>query len=324
MGSVTQLTRTAQFELGLVVGAVGAALAVAWTLGLPSRWARWPVAGLAHVAAALVALEAAGTRRLLLRPDGWGLATVALAVGGGLLAQRGADPILTALVLLPAGAAALQDLRDLRPEWIGVAVAGVVVLGGALAADFDVVQRRRSLGPLLLAGTALGIYVTVPDTEAARVLVGVALPFALAALACPRLALGTGGAAGSVALWALVVARDGAARPGAVVGGLAALGLYVLEPVGRRVALALVGPATGPSARLRSRFTAMTYAVVLDGAIVLWMTRVVGLRESAIAALVLTIPAAIGGAVCSVALTPESGLRSAADPAPPSARARPR
>jgi len=321
VGSVTQLTSTSQFQTGLLAGVLAAVLAAGWTIGLPSRWSRWPVAGLAYVGAALLALEAAGTKRLVLRPDGWGLATIVLAVGGGLLAQRRTDPVLTALVLLPAGAAALQDLRSLDPEWIGIAVACVVVVGGALAADFDVVQRRRSLGPLLLSGTALGIYATVPDTEAARVLVGAALPFAVAAALLPRFALGTGGAAGSVALWALVVAREGAARPGAVVGGLAALGLYVLEPIGRRAAVALVGPAPHLVELLRERVAAIAYALVLDAAVVLWMTRVAGLKESATTALVLTVPAAVGGAVFSVALTPESRLRPAASPATPTSAA---
>lgn len=324
MGSVTDMASTDQFQTGLVIGGVAALFVAGWTLLLPVRLARWPIAGLAHVGAVLVALEFAGSRRLVLRPDGWGLVTVALAVAGGLLAQRRTDPLLTGLVLVPAGAAALQDLRTIEPDWISVAVAAVVVVGGALAADFDVVQRRRSLGPLLLAGTALGIYATVPDTEAARVLVGVALPISIAAACCSRVALGTGGAAGSVAVWALVIARDGAARPGAVVGGLAALGLYLMEPLGRRVADVLVGPAPRSIALLEARIAAIVYTLVLDGAVVLWMTRVAGLRESAVAAFALTLLGAVGGATLSVALVPTTALRRLPTARPPRARARPR
>jgi len=102
--------------------------------------------------------------------------------------------------------------------------------------------------------------VTVPDTEAARALVGVAIPFAIVALALPGVALGTGGAAASVTLWMLIVARDGAARPGAVIGGIGSLGLFVCEPIARRLA-PLVRART---MELLDHLAALTAAIVLD------------------------------------------------------------
>ncbi len=297
MGSVTELTGSHQFILGLVAGVVASVAVAAVAVRGDRRPTAVPLAGLGYVAACLVGLTASDGGARGARPDGWGLVAVAVGLAGGWIAQRAPRPGTVLLVLAPAGVAAGFDTRHLQPSWISTVAVFAVIIGGVLAADFDVAQHRYSLGPLLLAGTVLGIYVTVPDTEAARVFVGAALPFALLALALPRVALGTGGAAAVVTLWVLVVARDGAARPGAVVGGIAALGLFVAEPVGRRLAASL--PDLPP---VRGRLAVVVYALVLDGVVVVWCTRVAGLRRDGLAALVLTVPAAVVGVAGSLPL----------------------
>ncbi len=297
MGSVTDLTNTSQFAAGLVAGLVAAAIVAGIALALDARARRFPLAGLAHASAALVALGVAGTAHQQIRPDAWGLVAVALAAVAGLVAQRFADPALVAMLLVPAGAAVLYDLRNLPDAWMAPVVAAAVVVGGALAGDFDLAQRHRALGPMLLAGTAFGIYSTVPDTEAARVLVGVALPFMALAMAWPVPLLGSGGAAATVTIWLLLAARDGATRPGAVIGAIGCLGLFVWEPIGRRVAAQLL--ANRPPA-IVERAAVIVAALIFDALVVFWAARVAGLHRDGATAALLLAPAAIVGAVAAV------------------------
>jgi hypothetical protein len=322
VGSVTQLTGSAEFSAGLTAGVVAALAVAGWRLGAPERWRHFPVAGLAHVAGALIALEAAGTATNTVRPDSWGLVAVGFAFAGGLSVQRRPQLFIVALMLVPAGVTALYDLRHAQPHWIAHAVAAAIVVGGALAADLDLAQVQRSLGPCLLVGTAVGIYVTVPDTEAARALVGVAVPLAIVALALPAVALGTGGAAASVTLWMLIVARDGAARPGAVIGGIGSLGLFVCEPVARRIA----GLVHARAMQVLDRVGALGVALVLDAAVVWWASRVAGLRRDVVPATVLLIPAVVVGVLGATLLAPPRSPRATTPgsrpPAPPHGRSR--
>src|SRR5690606_32918712 len=93
------------------------------------------------------------------------------------------------------------------------------------------VQPAPGVGPVLVAVTVAGVYLTVPDTEMATVLLGAALP--AAALGWPFAwgRLGGGGALATVAVVAWTVALDGRGRLGSVVGGVACLGL--LAQIGR-------------------------------------------------------------------------------------------
>ena len=85
-------------------------------------------------------------------------------------------------------------------------------MGGVLAGRGDAIWRNEALAPALLAITATGIYVAVPDTEHALALVGVAIPLALLAWPVPLVRLGSGGGAGAAALlvWVRPTAVEGA------------------------------------------------------------------------------------------------------------------
>ena len=81
--------------------------------------------------------------------------------------------------------------------------------------------------------TVGAVYSTVPDTEAARVVLGAAIPVACLGLPFLYARFGTGGAAASVCVLGWVIGQDGLGRPGAVVGAVATIGLFALEPLVR-------------------------------------------------------------------------------------------
>ena len=206
-------------------------------------------AGLAYggAAAAACAVAALLLRRRLLPVAGLAIATAFLAVlrppnpvmiAVGLLALIGVvgdlRPSLIPLVgVLSIGPATLLVLAGelFEPLWGRIAAVAAISLGGALAAWSE--QRRPAgwAGPVLAAGSALGVFVVVPDTERALVLLGAALPVALLGWPLRLARLGSGGIFAFFGVLAWVVLRDGATRGSAIVGGLAALGVFVVEPI---------------------------------------------------------------------------------------------
>lgn len=168
-------------------------------------------------------------------------------VAGLALAAAGAGGV--AVALRPAGGG-----LALPVPWPAVALAAVAA--GALLADFDRRWRRRGLAPALLAVSAAGIYLTVPDTEAALAVLGAALPLALLGWPGPLARVPSQpppslGVVGALAVAGLLVGTASAGsvgRPGAFVGALACLGVLVVEPVARRLdpgRRSALGPPTG-------------------------------------------------------------------------------
>ena len=196
-----------------------------------------------------------------------GLALAAAAVAGFALTGAPGGPALPWPALLP----------------IAVAVA-------AALASFDRRWRELGLLPALLAVTAAGIWATVPDVEAALVLLGAAVPLALLGRPGPLAGRLPGaaafGVAGSVAVAAVLVwtvASGGAARPGSVVGGLACLGLLAVEP-----AVRLLDPRRrSPLDPLEGRPGLAWAALAVQLALVVVAARVAGRPEGAATALAL-------------------------------------
>jgi hypothetical protein len=228
--------------------------------------------GLAFGAAALLVGALAFTWRRARR--GGVVATLAglapAAAGVGALAAAG---------VVPAGREA-----GLAPA---VAVAAALV-AGALLADFDR-RRHDGLALPLWAVTVAGVWATVPDVEAAVVVLGAALPPALLGWPSPLarggvVALGPAGALAGAGLLVWVVATDGAGRPGSMVGGLACLGVLAVEPVARR--LAGRGPHD-PGGRPLPPLPLATAHLAL----VAVAARVVGRRETVAEALPLAVAA---------------------------------
>jgi len=180
------------------------------------------------------------------------------------------------------------------------AVAGAasvaVVAGSALGAELDHYHRRRSLGPALLLVTVVGVYLTVPDTEGARALVGAAIPLVLVVLPRPAATLGASGLGASLGILTWITVVEGTPRPGSVVGGLGCLGLFVAEPLARRVVPGLRDrDGHGPFDHFRN--TAV--AVAVHGAVVLWAARVAGFAHDALPALFALLPALGAGMLLS-------------------------
>jgi hypothetical protein len=119
--------------------------------------------------------------------------------------------------------------------WVLPAAAAVALAAGPLLAGFDARWPSRGLGPVLLAIALAGIWSTVPDTEAALVALGAALPLALLGWPRPLGSLGRAGSWAAAGALGWVVATGGAGRPSAVVGGAACLGLLAVEPLARRL-----------------------------------------------------------------------------------------
>jgi hypothetical protein len=286
--------------------AVGLALGLAGGVACLACWAWWrhyrpgapaPVAGLALAAAGAAGIAATATTR----PAGTllpGLAVLALA-GAALSRARRARPATRPLALAAAGclwlAGAVLTGWSLAADGgaaVGVWVAVAICAVGALLDDADRRRAGQGLAPALLAVTAAGIYATVPDVEAAEVVVAAALPMALlgwpfplawARPARPPPSLGTPGALATAGLLVWTVAAGGSGRSGSVVGGCACLGLLALEPLAHRLAPrrspAASAVPTGPGWRLG--WLALAVQVVL----VAVAARVVGRPSSAAGAL---------------------------------------
>jgi hypothetical protein len=116
--------------------------------------------------------------------------------------------------------------------------AAAAVAAGVLLADFDHRRRADGLTTALLAVTAAGVWATVPDVEAAVVVLGASLPFAL--LGWPLLrsgppSLGPAGALAVAGLLAWAALAGGAGRPGSWAGALACLGVLAAEPLAGRL-----------------------------------------------------------------------------------------
>ncbi|HLT69075.1 MAG TPA: hypothetical protein VKZ72_02840 [Acidimicrobiales bacterium] len=287
--TLTDLIDEPGFRDACSLAALGTALVAAVALALRRRV---PLAGVVVAAAAVAALD-----RDVLPVDDQVVAGLGLLAAGGYLAERWSLHVLAAV----PGALVLAAALPADPGWVRPVVVTTTVLGGAAAADLDRAAGRRprrvgaglhlapGVGPVMLAVTVAGVYLTVPDTEMATVVLGAALP--AAALGWPFAwgRLGGGGVLAAVGVVAWTVALDGRGRLGSVVGGVACLGLLVLEPPLRRLGGLPVARGT------RGALVLVAVHVVL----VAWCSRVAGLRSDPAPALVLALA---GHAVATAAL----------------------
>jgi hypothetical protein len=253
------------FQLSLVWGVVLAVAAF-----VLSRFPRVQVGyGIVAVVAALIALDA--QYRV---PSRLALGLALLAVAGG-LADLVRSTLLRIVVVIPGAAFVVLALEGV-PRWVRAVGFVAVLLGAPLVAATD--RRAPRPTPPLVLVTVLGVYACVPDTEFARILVGAFLAAALLAFDPELRAVGAGScAAVGIVVWD--ACQEGAARPGAVIGAVACLGVLVLVPVfGRKLRL-------GDPWSLVAWVVAGTHV-----GLVAWCSRVAGLRHSALVATAIVIP----------------------------------
>ncbi len=296
MGKVTDLTQSQQFEAGLFAGCIGVAIVVLIAV-FQRRGMRLEIAGLATAGAALAALQGWGPHKAALALDTSLLAAIVVLAVGGLAIQvidRDAkwSPAIHAILLVPGGAAMGWALRDAQPTWVPIAIAIAAPVFGATTIDLDRFHRRRAFGPAMLIVTICGVYVTVPDTEGSRALVGAVLPLIVLVLPRPLATLGAMGSAAIVGVVLAVAVTEGAPRPGSIVGAFAGFGFLVIEPIARRVMPELKGrDGHDPGDHFRNTAVALT----LQGILVAWATRVAGLTQEALPALLTSAVGVVAG-----------------------------
>jgi hypothetical protein len=304
LNGLSVLLHAHSFALGLAFG--GIAFLVAAAVAASTRRRVPDIAGVTFVAAAWLGVRGAWGEQLARSSVAW--AFVVLALGGalaGFVVAHRPDArrhmlFVTALALTP-GAIVLALATPLAGSAISrtVFALSTVAIGLAMR-DFDAFNGRKGAGWLLFGIAAAGAYLAVPDTELARVFLGVALPFVLMSVPFPAAGFGPAGSAAMAGVFTWVVVVGGRGRPGSVVGGLAAIGLLAAEPIGRRI----VGRDRTLWARVLGRYhrvedknrdswlAAAFFAAVVQFALALYASRVVGGRDAALSALFVLAPVA--------------------------------
>lgn len=287
MGSVLDAE---EFQAGVQTGV--AALLLAVVLGIV--WHAWrhrrlPAGGLLFATAGLLALE----QHLDLRDE--------VPIGVGLLALAGLTgdvfhtPLaLRALLSLPGAWLLGFGTEVAIVDWVPYAVTATIVVGGTAASDLDRRWRDPSVACGLLAITVIGVYLTVPDTEAPLSLLVPAVLLALVAWPAGRLRMGSGGSYAAVGLLAWATAFGGIGRVGSIVGGLASLGLLLVEPAARVIAR-FRGPLLP-----RPGFGAVVVVGTAQAALVLVTSRVAGFRRDGADAALLAGVALVGATIVAV------------------------
>jgi hypothetical protein len=272
---------TSQFWAGVAAGAVAAGIVV-----MLGRFGR-KGAGVAFAAAALVALATAGEVAAHHRlPAALILGSCLAATCAALAHGLGGRLLAVALAATPGAIVAAGAVVGV-PQWGRVLVVLFGAVGGALIADYETRAPSGMVPPLWLL-TVAGVYWTVPDTEAARAVFGVAIAIALLGWPLASRRFATAGAVASTCVLGWTIAQGGIGRAGSIVGGVATLGVFALEPIVAR----LHGdtrkrePATG---------IVRIYEVVAHAACVAAASRFVGLateRNTAVLRLFMFAPLA--------------------------------
>jgi hypothetical protein len=179
---------------------------------------------------------------------------------------------LVRFALLVVGALLLVSTLPGVAGWMRVVAFAGAIASVPLGAALD--ARVPRFLPLLLFATAVGIYACAPDTETPKVLLGAIGPTMFLAIDPDTRGGSPTGAVLALVVWSAVLGGHG--RPGAVIGSLACFGVLLLLP--------FVRPR-------RDTLPAVVTLLVVQAALVVWVSRVAGLRQSALLALVLAIPA---------------------------------
>jgi hypothetical protein len=293
--AISDLFHARAFALGLAFGGMGFLLSA--TLAATSRRRLPDFAGIAFVAAAWLGVRGAWGSDLA--TGSVALALIVLAFGGGMvvtITRRSAvvagHPLLVTAIATAPGAvllAAVSPLVSGTTSRVVLAVATICI--GVGIRDFDAMNGPRGAPWLLFAVSAFGVYLAVPDTELARVMLGVSLPFILLSVPKPLCPLGPAGSSALAGLFVWVVVVGGRGRPGSVVGGLATIGILVAEPIGRRLFGSVVDRTRDRHDRNQdSWLSGALVAAFAQLVLALYTSRVVAREDAAFAAFLVLLP----------------------------------
>jgi hypothetical protein len=177
----------------------------------------------------MIALTLGGEHSLV----AWaGLATLVLLTAG--VGAAGGSSGAVALASVP-GAAILAFAVPGDPWWFRLLVFASVPVAGHLGQEFDSRYGHLGLGVLFFGLACLGTFLAVPDTELPRALMAAAFPIMFLAWPKVRVSLGRTGTFAAVGVFAISTVNGGVGRSASVIGGMACLGLLVLEPAVARV-----------------------------------------------------------------------------------------
>lgn len=267
MSSILDLLGQPEFLIGLAGGFIALVLFIAIDRDRPLP-----------LALAVVCIAAVDIYVSLRHGLGLTFAVAILASGGCIMAWSDSGPVrrvllhIAGVTVVFGGAIAVTRLEGMPSEpWARVGVAAVVVLlGSALGTRWD--EGTSTLTGLLLAVSFFGIWTTVPETDGARALVGAAIPLSLASLPGIGARIFRPGAFALAGVVGFVVVTGGQTRASAVVGGIGAMGLFLLFPA------------------IRGHFAFVSGAAVFTAhaVLVLLAARVFGLMDNVWVALVGT------------------------------------
>jgi len=180
-------------------------------------------------------LVAAATILVLFQSGMFGLSQLAgvtfLAVAG--LFHR--TVVVGGLLAIPGAFFLIRPEAADPQEWLPWVAMLAIVFAAPLVASFDDRYHETGLPIPLFGIAALGVFLTVPDTEGAMVLLGVAGIAGFLGWPRPFATLGGAGAYAAVGVYIFVAADGASGRPASIIASVAVFGLLLIVPIVMRL-----------------------------------------------------------------------------------------
>ncbi|MCH8900440.1 MAG: hypothetical protein IH942_08135 [Acidobacteria bacterium] len=191
----------------------------------------WGVRGRSDVLRFGGLLVAAATMLVLYQSEMLGLSQLVgvtlLAIAG--LFHRGV--VAGALFAIPGAFFVIRPEAAEPQSWMPWFAMLAIVFAAPLVASFDDRYPKTGLPMPLFGIAALGVFLAVPDTEGAMVLLGVAGIAGFLGWPRPVATLGAAGSYAVVGLYMFVAAEGAIGRPASIIASVAVLGLLLIVPI---------------------------------------------------------------------------------------------
>ena len=191
----------------------------------------WGVRGRSDVLRFGGLLVAAATMLVLYQSEMLGLSQLVgvtlLAIAG--LFHRGV--VAGALFAIPGAFFVIRPEAAEPQSWMPWFAMLAIVFAAPLVASFDDRYPKTGLPMPLFGIAALGVFLAVPDTEGAMVLLGVAGIAGFLGWPRPVATLGAAGSYAVVGLYMFVAEGGATGRPASIVASVAVLGLLLIVPI---------------------------------------------------------------------------------------------